>query len=215
VVAAALVVATVLWLRPRGSAHDGPPLRLAALRSVPGWPALAGTYVAYAVTLTLVLQYLVVMLEDDAGFSSTHSSAVFTAIALTGVVGAIGQGRASDGVGRRRVLIAASATLAASTTLLLAREEPWTSVAAVAFGLAMAGVPGLVAAYLADHLDAAAFAAAFGAITLLFGLAQLLSPQVGGSLADRTGAFTWTFAIAAAAAAVGTVFAWRLPAEER
>ncbi|MBA2294031.1 MAG: hypothetical protein H0W16_02750, partial [Actinobacteria bacterium] len=45
----------------------------------------------------------------------------------------------------------------------------------------------------------------------LFGLAQLLAPQVGGSLADQTGAFTWTFMLAAAAAGIGTCFAWRLP----
>ena len=211
VVAGVLVAASAIWLRSRGTASNGPRLRLAALRGVPGWKALVGAYVAYAVTLTVVLQYLVAMLEDDAGFGSTHSSAVFTVVAASGVIGAIVAGRVSDAVGRRAVLVAEFALLAAATLVLLVREEPWTIVGAVLFGLAMAGVPGLVAAYLGDHLEPAAFAAAFGGITLLFGLGQLLAPQVGGSLADRTGAFTWTFLLAAAAAVAGTWFAWQLP----
>jgi MFS family permease len=64
----------------------------------------------------------------------------------------------------------------------------------------------VLAAHLADWLDPRRFAAAFGAVTLVFGLAQLVGPQLGGWIADRTGSFSTAFLVAAAAA-LGAAFA--------
>lgn len=93
-------------------------------------------------------------------FGSTHSSAVFTAVAAAGVIGAIAAGRASDAVGRRAVLVAEFALLTVSTLVLLARSN---------------------------------------------------SPLKSAARSPIRPAFTWTFVLAAAAAGIGTCFAWRLP----
>jgi nitrate/nitrite transporter NarK len=50
-----------------------------------------------------------------------------------------------------------------------------------------------------------AFAPAFGAITLFFGAAQLVGPELGGVLAEQSGGFRWAFFVSALAAFVGAV----------
>src|SRR3954471_10960699 len=89
--------------------------------------------------------------------------------------------------------------------------EPWAVVSAVLFGLAMSGAPAVLAAHLSDWLHPRRFAAAFGAVPLVFGLAQLVGPQLGGWIADRTGSFTIAFLVAAAAAPGAAVAAATLP----
>jgi MFS family permease len=75
----------------------------------------------------------------------------------------------------------------------------------------MSGAPAVLAAHLADSLEPRRFAAAFGAVTLVFGLAQLVGPQLGGWIADGTGSFTPAFLVAAAAALGAAVASATLP----
>ena len=95
--------------------------------------------------------------------------------------------------------------------LVLVGAEPWAVISAVAFGLAMSGAPAVLAAHLADSLDPRRFAAAFGAVTLVFGLAQLVGPQLGGWIADRTGSFSVVFLVAAGAALGAAIASATLP----
>jgi MFS family permease len=89
--------------------------------------------------------------------------------------------------------------------------EPWAVLSAVVFGLAMSGAPAVLAAHLADSLDPRRFAAAFGAVTLVFGAAQLVGPQLGGWIADRTGSFSVAFLVAAGAALGAAIASSTLP----
>ena len=74
-------------------------------------------------------------------------------------------------------------------------------LAAATFGLAAGGIPGVIAAYLADHLATRAFGVAFGAVTLAFGGGQVAGPQLGGWIAEATGSFTPTFLLSSGIAA--------------
>jgi MFS family permease len=152
------------------------------------------------------MTFLVAAYEEDAGFGSGHASAVF---ALTGVcitAGGILLGRWSDSVGRRAAMTWTYVGMTAAILLVPIGAEPWAVFSAVVFGLALSGAPAVLAAHLADWLDPRRFAAAFGAVTLVFGLAQLVGPQLAGWIADRTGSFSTAFLVAAAAAA-GAAFA--------
>jgi MFS family permease len=90
--------------------------------------------------------------------------------------------------------------MTAATLLVPVGAEPWAVFSAIVFGLAMSGAPAVLAAHLADWLDPRRFAAAFGAVTLVFGLAQLVGPQLAGWIADRTGSLSPAFLVASAAA---------------
>ncbi|WP_216870357.1 YbfB/YjiJ family MFS transporter [Modestobacter excelsi] len=210
VVSALVAVAAARWLRPAVFPVSGP-VRVSALRAVPGWIGSTLSYGGYGLAIAIYMTFLVAAYEDDAGFSSGHASAVF---ALTGVcitAGGILLGRWSDAVGRRAAMMWAYAGMTVAILLVPVGAEPWAAFSALLFGLAMSGAPAVLAAHLADTLDPRRFAAAFGAVTLVFGLAQLVGPQLGGWIADRTGSFSTAFLVAAAAALGAAVASATLP----
>jgi MFS family permease len=57
----------------------------------------------------------------------------------------------------------------------------------------------------------AAFAPAFGAITLFFGVAQLVGPELGGFLGEHSASFRSSFLISSAAAFGGAIASAALP----
>lgn len=213
--AVVVLVAALVWLRPPPVAAGGASVRVSALREVPGWVGLTVGYASYGLTVSLYMNYVVAALEDDAGFSPGHAASVFAALGVAMAVGGVLVGRLSDRTGRRLALITAYATMAACPLLVLTGREPWALLSAVAFGIAMSGIPTVIAAHLSDTLHPRAFAAAFGALTLAFGVAQVVGPQLGGWLASRTGSFTVAFSVAAAAGAVGALASRDLPRPTR
>jgi MFS family permease len=152
------------------------------------------------------MTFLVAAYEDDAGFGAGHASAVFALVGVCITAGGVLLGRWSDSVGRRAAMTWAYVGMTAAILLVPVGAEPWAVLSALVFGLAMSGAPAVLAAHLADSLDPRRFAAAFGAVTLVFGLAQLMGPQLGGWIADRTGSFSTAFLVAAGAA-LGAAFA--------
>jgi len=54
----------------------------------------------------------------------------------------------------------------------------------------------------------------FSATTLAFGIAQAVSPQIGGAIADWRGSFTLVFWLAALVAMVGAMAAWSVPEDD-
>jgi MFS family permease len=205
VISALVAAAAARWLRPRVIPVSGP-VRISTLRAVPGWIGSTLSYGGYGLAIAIYMTFLVAAYEEDAGFGSGHASAVF---ALTGVcitAGGILLGRWSDFVGRRAAMTWTYVGMTAAILLVPIGAEPWAVFSAVVFGLALSGAPAVLAAHLADWLDPRRFAAAFGAVTLVFGLAQLVGPQLAGWIADRTGSFSTAFLVAAAAAA-GAAFA--------
>jgi MFS family permease len=157
------------------------------------------------------MTFLVAAYEHDAGFGPVHASAVFALVGVCTAVGGVVFGRWSDSVGRRAAMTWAYVGMTAAVLLVPVGAEPWAVLSAALFGLAMSGAPAVLAAHLADSLDPHRFAAAFGAVTLVFGLAQLLGPQLGGWIADRTGSFSTAFLLAAGAALGAAVAAATLP----
>lgn len=93
--------------------------------------------------------------------------------------------------------------MAAAILLVPFGAELAASASAVAFSLMMSGLPTVIAAHLADVLTPREFAGAFGRCTLAFGVAQLCGPPLGGVLADRSGAFSASFMLAASVALLG------------
>ena len=64
------------------------------------------------------------------------------------------------------------------------RTEPWVAIAAFGAGLMFSGMPALIIAHIVDHTTPDTYGPAFSAATLAFGVTQMISPQVGGLLAD-------------------------------
>ncbi|MDP9496564.1 MAG: YbfB/YjiJ family MFS transporter [Actinomycetota bacterium] len=206
-----VLIAFAGLLRPMPASGQRVRLRASVLARLPGAPALVVTYASFAFGYVVYASYLVAALRDDAGYSPAGAAAVYGTTGLTGIVGGLLVGRLSDRTGRRRVLVGGHVLLAACAAAVLLGAGPWVVVSAAAFGVFSSGLPAAVAAYVADHLEPAGVAAAFGVVTLAFGVSQTVGPPVGGLLADLTGSFRSTFALVAAVHLVGAVSAVLLP----
>lgn len=203
VLAVVVLVLCLLFLRPAAHPADAVAPRAGALRRVPGWLGIVGGYTAYGLAFSVYTSYLVTALEDDAGFAPGHAAAVYSLVGLAFIGGGVLLGPLSDRWGRGRTLIGGYLLMAAAIALVPLGVEPAASASAVAFGLMMSGLPTVIAAHLADVLTPREFAGAFGRCTLAFGVAQLCGPPLGGVLAERTGAFSASFVLAATVALLG------------
>jgi predicted MFS family arabinose efflux permease len=212
-IGAVVALAAARWLRVRADhAVTGPQVTgLTSLRSVPGWLPLTLAYAGYGLAFTIFTSFLVASLEDDAGFSESHAGAVYAVMGAAVVVGGLVVGRLSDRVGRAVTISGGFVVMAVCILGVLVHAEPWVLLSAFGFGFMFAGLPAPIAAHIADHVDARSFPAAFGTITLFFGMAALIGPQFGGLVADVSGSFTATFVVAAVAAAASAVVATRIP----
>lgn len=215
-IAAGLVTLVAMrWLRADRSGFAPVRVRLSALREVPGWVGLTLAYTAYGLSYSLFMSYLVAALEKDAGFTPRHAASVFALVGVAIVFGGVILGRVSDRLGRGRTMLAGFALWGGCALGVLVGREPWVSASAIVFGLMMSGLGSVIAAHIADHLEPRSFGAAFGAVTLCFGVAQLLGPQLGGWIAERTGSFALAFWLSAGASVLGAFAAATIPPARR
>lgn len=212
-VACIVFVGAVVLIRSQG---DRPSLTggfggVGALRSVTAWIPATVAYAAFGFAYILVLGFLVARLEDDSGFSSGQASAMFSVVGAATVFGGTTLGPLSDRIGRRATLTGAFTGFALCTLLVLTGSQPWVAIACVGIGLMFSGMPALIIAHVVDHTDVDTYGPAFSAATLAFGVTQMISPQIGGAIADLLGSFTWVFVLSAAVSFFGAVAASRLP----
>ena len=81
--------------------------------------------------------------------------------------------------------------------LALTGQQPIVAIASLGIGLAFSGGPALITGHIVAHTDSSTYGPAFAAATLSFGIAQMISPQIGGLIADATGSFTLVFVLSA------------------
>ncbi len=205
-------VAIIALLRPT---NDPRPSRtgsgFAVLRTMEGWRALTAAYAAFGLSYLLALTFLTARLEDDAGFTEAAAASVFAATGLAGIVGGVALGWLTDRLGPRRVLVIGFSGIAAAGLAVLTGVVPVVYAGALLLGTMFSGVPSVIAVYIVQHSDATTYGPRYAVATLAFGVAQVSAPQLGGFLADMTGAFTVVFLLSAATALLGAGASWHLP----
>lgn len=184
-------------------------VEVSILRTVPGWRWLVAAFAIFGLSYSLYFYFLVAQLRET-GWSASASSTIFAVVGVASALGGIAFGRISDRWGRPRTMAMGFVLLAASPLLTLSAQPVLVVVAAILFGLCVAGTPTAIGALVADTLQGRAFGAAFGTLTLVFGVAQLAGPPFAGAMAEVTGTFTIPFALASAVACGGIGCAWAL-----
>lgn len=182
-----------------------------ALRQVRGWVPLTIAYASFGFAYILVIAFLVARLEDDAGFSSDSAAAMFSVLGVATVLGGVTLGPLSDRIGRRITITGAFLAFAACTLLLLTGGQPWVAIAVFGVGMMFSGVPSLITAHVVDNTTPQTYGPAFSAATLTFGVTQMVSPQIGGAIADLAGSFTPVFILSAVVSCIGALASSRLP----
>ena len=185
-----------------------------ALRQIQGWKALTGAYSAYGFSYILVISFTVARLEDDAGWNSGRAALAFTTIGFAVIAGGLIVGSISDRIGRRLTMTIAFVSWAVASVGILTGSLPVVLVSTVLVGIMFSGIPATIIAHVVAHADERSFGPVFSATTLAFGIAQAVSPQIGGAIADWRGSFTLVFWLAALVALIGGMAAWSLPEDD-
>ena len=208
VLAGTLLVFKSEGQRPAASGGFG---GFGALRTVRAWIPTTVAYTAYGFAYILVIAFLVARLKDDSGFSASEAALMFSLVGIAAAFGGVALGALSDRIGRRITLMGAFIMFAVCGLLILTGQQPVVAIASIGAGLGFSGAPSLITGHIVAHTDSSTYGPAFAAATFSFGIAQMISPQIGGLIADATGSFTTVFALSATLAMVGALAASRLP----
>ena len=163
---------------------------------------LTFAYTSFAILAGSWTQFLGVTMEEDAGFSRAHINNLFSAFAVAAIVGALAFGRLSDRIGRDRAMAIACLVCAGGSVFVPLGREPFAAFAAIMYGAGSFAVPPLTAAAVRDHLEGRAFAAAFGAMTIVYATSSMIAAQAAGVLADARGSFDIVYGLLAVVAIV-------------
>jgi len=183
----------------------------AALRRMRGWAPYASVYTTFGLLYLLNLAFLTTRLEDDSGWSSTRASLAFTLLGVAMLAGGPFFLSLAARFGTRRALMTNFATWAGAALLVLPGWLVPTMGASITLGLLFGAMPPLMAYYALNHTAAEDYGPAFAAATLAFGLAQMVSPQLGGLIADAADSFAPVFVLSSILAVLALFFSWRLP----
>ncbi len=208
------VLMILMFLRHQQSAPTGQKVGGAgfgSLRQMPGWVAITGAYTAYGFCYLIAVSFLTSRLEDDAGYTESLASTMFTLVGLGAVAGGILMGVIADRIGERITLVVGFCVFASALVGILTGVVAIVVVGSVIVGLMFGGLPSVVIGYVVRNTTAEAFGPSFAAATFAFGVAQVTSPQLGGLIADLTGGFTLVFIVAIGFALGGAAMATRLP----
>ncbi len=186
-----------------------------ALRRVPGWAPLVSAFFVFGLLYLLVISFLTTRLEDDSGWTSAQASLAFTLVGLAMIFGGPLFIALSERIGARSTLAISFAGWAVVTTLILPGWLAPTLGLSVAVGLLFASMPSVLTAYVVNNTSTDDYGPAFSAVTFSFGIAQMISPQLGGFIADTAGSFTPVFLLSASLAVVGMFASFGLPRRNR
>ena len=183
-----------------------------ALRRMTGWQPLTGVFVTFGLLYLLVVAFLTTRLEDDSGWTSSRASLAFALLGVAMIFGGPAFAAVAGRIGLRLAIATAFAFWAVATVAVLPGWFVPTLVSSVVIGVLFTAVPTLFALYVVTNTTTDDYGPAFASVTLAFGVAQMVSPQLGGFIADAAGSFTPVFGLSAALALIGAAIALRLPA---
>lgn len=193
---------------PSGGAGFG---GFTALQRMPGWLPHVVAYSTFGFMYLLILGFLTTRLEDDSIWNSVDAAFAFTLVGFSMIFGGPIFVTISQRIGVRLTLALAFALWPIFVGVILTGYELPVLAACVGIGFLFGAIPTLMTLYVVENTTAQDYGPSFAAATLAFGIAQTISPPIGGLIADLTGSFTFVFLLAAFMSIIGLFAALRLP----
>ncbi len=193
---------------PSGGAGMG---GFTALRRMPGWLPLILAYATFGFINLLVVGFLTTRLEDDSGWSTGDAAFAFSLMGLAMIFGGPIFAAFAKRIGIRLTLALAFGLWPILLGIVMIGFSVPVLVACLGLGLLFSAFPILITLYVVENTTPEDYGPSFSAATLAFGITQIISPPVGGLIADMTGSFTIVFLLAAMMGLLGLTASLRLP----
>ena len=169
-------------------------------RSLPVWH-LGLVYVAFGFSYMIYMTFFAKRLAEG-GYAPTETGSLIMTMGWVSIVCGLLWGTVSDFIGRKGALIIVYLLHATAFTLF---GFGWFLPSVILFGLSAWSIPAIVSAACGDVLGPRLAPAAFGFITLFFGIGQALGPSVAGAMADSSGTFVSAYLLAGGVALFGAI----------
>ena len=193
---------------PSGGAGMG---GFTALRRMPGWLPLILAYATFGFINLLVVGFLTTRLEDDSGWSTGDAAFAFSLMGLAMIFGGPIFAAFAKRIGIRLTLALAFGLWPILLGIVMIGISVPVLLACLGLGLLFSAFPILITLYVVENTTPEDYGPSFSAATLAFGITQIISPPVGGLIADMTGSFTMVFLLAAMMGLLGLTASLRLP----
>lgn len=187
-------------------------IRYRELLKLPNLWVVAISYLFIAFTTYVINTFIVTYGTLELGFPYAQSAKLASAIAFSGIAGALIIPILSDFLGRKKCLIMINACLVLSALFIIYAGNNWlTLLLAVSFfGIFYAAAWPMYAAAAADFFPRQVTGSVLGFWTIFYGIGLILAPTLGGYIADVTGTLIWSFFMAAIAGGLGAFFSSRI-----
>jgi predicted MFS family arabinose efflux permease len=182
-----------------------------ALQRMQGWLPLILAYACFGFMYLLVLGFLTTRLEDDSGWTSANASWAFSLLGLSMIFGGPLFTTMAQRLGVRFALALAFASWPVFSLIVLTGLALPVWLACIGIGILFSALPSLITLYVVENTSAEDYGASFAGATLVFGVAQMISPPIGGWIADAAGSFTLVFLLSAVTSVIGLAATLRLP----
>jgi len=161
-------------------------------------------YVAFGFSYIIYVTFFTKRLITEGGYTPKAAGDLFMLLGWCSLLCGVLWGTISDHIGRKWALMLVYLNHAVAFSLFALWPSPTGfTLSAVIFGFSAWSLPAIMAATCGDVLGPELAPAAFGFVTIFFGIGQSLGPAVGGFLADATGSFFAAFLLAGGVALLG------------
>ena len=159
-------------------------------------------YLLTGFAIIIPFTFLSTYAKEGLGFSYQLASNLLTAVGIGAIISKVGLGPLSDRVGRIKVMMLCAALIALGSLGMVFFDSAWLFVTSVVFSLGYGVIWAMYAAAASDYFSRDSAGTTVGLWTMFLGVGSVLAPIISGWLADVTGDLSWSFALAAGAAAL-------------
>jgi MFS family permease len=163
-------------------------------------------YFLFGYTYVIYATFIVTTLVKERGFSEALAGSFWSWVGLLSLFSGPVFGGLSDRIGRKAgLMIVFGLQMLAYGLVATDLPQFFLYLSIGFFGICAWSIPSIMVAAVSEYVGQEQALAAFGFITFIFGLGQISGPAVAGMLAERSGNFSSSFAMAAMFAAAAIV----------
>lgn len=168
-------------------------------------------YFIFGFTYVIYVTFIVTVLVQEYGFSEQVAGTFWSWVGFLSLFSGPVFGTLSDKLGRKAVLMTVFLIQTLAYLLVGLKLADTALIFSIGcFGIVAWSIPSIMLALVGDLVGAHNTVRAFGLITFIFGIGQILGPYFAGMLAEATGDFSGAFLLAAGMTICAVFFSWRL-----